>query len=380
MKAGFFILGDYNWAGGIYYILNILRTLKFSKDLSKFEFTFFYNDKTPTDILEEVKQFDGEMCNLDNINLLTKTGSRIQRTLTGKGYRIATRIQTQNPEFLFPLIEYNEEIHSAGPVPIYWIYDFQHKFYPELFSEEEIKRRDKNFDRIALNAKHIVVSSNNSADHFRKYYPNSKASLHVFHFSSIISDYSFITEEQIRTKFELKRPFFIVCNQFWKHKNHSTVIKAYSKLTETKNVDLVFTGKYNENDEYFNSLKKEIQLLQNSKNIHFTGFINREEQLALMRNSIAVIQPSLFEGWSTVVEDAKALEKPLLLSDLEVHREQVKKNALFFSPLNSDLLNDKMIEILENNFKFEPENYVNNVLNSAQEFMDISHQIQKTVK
>ena len=33
------------------------------------------------------------------------------------------------------------------------------------------------------------------------------------------------------------------------------------------------------------------------------------DQLRLMKESLGVIQPSLFEGWSTVIEDAKALNK-----------------------------------------------------------------------
>ncbi len=40
----------------------------------------------------------------------------------------------------------------------------------------------------------------------------------------------------------------------------------------------------------------------------FLGFIDRGEQLQLMKNSIAIVQPSLFEGWSTVVEDTKAMQ------------------------------------------------------------------------
>jgi hypothetical protein len=57
-----------------------------------------------------------------------------------------------------------------------------------------------------------------------------------------------------------------------------------------------------------------------------------------MKNSIAIIQPSLFEGWSTVVEDAKALNQWILLSDIPVHREQIQNNVDFFEPKNSSML------------------------------------------
>ena len=51
-----------------------------------------------------------------------------------------------------------------------------------------------------------------------------------------------------------------------------------------------------------------------------------------MRHCCAIIQPSLFEGWSTVVEDARALGRPIIASDIPVHREQLGKDATFFSP------------------------------------------------
>ncbi|MEO8352985.1 MAG: glycosyltransferase, partial [Chthoniobacteraceae bacterium] len=64
--------------------------------------------------------------------------------------------------------------------------------------------------------------------------------------------------------------------------------------------------------------------------------------------AIAIIQPSLFEGWSTVVEDARALGRPCLLSDLGVHREQNPPGAHFFPPHSAEALADLMAEAWEN--------------------------------
>ena len=67
-------------------------------------------------------------------------------------------------------------------------------------------------------------------------------------------------------------------------------------------------------------------------NILSLGFIPREDQLELMKNAIAVIQPSKFEGWGTVVEDAKTLGKQIILSDIPVHREQFGEHGFYFKP------------------------------------------------
>lgn len=51
-----------------------------------------------------------------------------------------------------------------------------------------------------------------------------------------------------------------------------------------------------------------------------------------MKEAVAIIQPSLFEGWSTVVEDAKAMNQCIIASDLSVHREQLADEGNFFNP------------------------------------------------
>jgi len=64
--------------------------------------------------------------------------------------------------------------------------------------------------------------------------------------------------------------------------------------------------------------------------VYLLGLIPRIDQIQLMRRSLAVIQPSLFEGWSTVVEDARCLGKKMILSDFPVHIEQDPPDSVFF--------------------------------------------------
>jgi glycosyltransferase involved in cell wall biosynthesis len=70
--------------------------------------------------------------------------------------------------------------------------------------------------------------------------------------------------------------------------------------------------------------------------------------LQLLRKSLAIIQPSLFEGWSTVVEDARALGKSLILSNLPVHLEQNPPHAHYFDPTSPEALAEQ-IALLWNN-------------------------------
>ena len=55
------------------------------------------------------------------------------------------------------------------------------------------------------------------------------------------------------------------------------------------------------------------------------GVVPYNDLLSLMAYSIAVINPSKSEGWSSTVEQAKSYGKMILLSDLDVHLEQNPK-------------------------------------------------------
>jgi hypothetical protein len=62
-----------------------------------------------------------------------------------------------------------------------------------------------------------------------------------------------------------------------------------------------------------------------------------------MIHSIAIINPSYFEGWSTTVEEAKILDLKILLSDISVHREQNPEKAEYFSPDDPQKLADLLL-------------------------------------
>ena len=90
---------------------------------------------------------------------------------------------------------------------------------------------------------------------------------------------------------------------------------------------LVCTGATDDHRDpgYFARLKQDLP-----GNVRILGVVPRADYLHLLRGAAAVVQPSRFEGWSSVVEDARAFGKPIALSDIAVHREQSPCGAHFF--------------------------------------------------
>ena len=145
------------------------------------------------------------------------------------------------------------------------------------------------------------------------------------------------------------QPWFHLPNQFWEHKNHVIVVEALNLLKQNGvGVLVVATGSTKDyrNPEHFKSLMKQVDEYGLQKNFLSLGMVPFKDVEALMRYSIATINPSLFEGWSTTVEESKAIGKKIILSDIVVHREQQPQRGLYFDPRSAEDLAGKITVVL----------------------------------
>ena len=126
-------------------------------------------------------------------------------------------------------------------------------------------------------------------------------------------------------------------NQFWPHKNHKLVLQALIELKqngELKNIPpVVMTGSVanNQRDSVLEEILVGSKREGMEQSLIYLGVVPFEDVLALNAASAAVLNPSLFEGWASSVEEAKALGTPLILSNIPVHTEQAP-DAVFFDP------------------------------------------------
>ncbi len=87
---------------------------------------------------------------------------------------------------------------------------------------------------------------------------------------------------------------------------------------------------------FFGRLRAEVEERGVADRFLFLGSVSRAEHIALMRRCLAVLQPSEFEGWGFAVSDAKGLGKPLIVSDLLVHRELGAAVLDYLPPLDPE--------------------------------------------
>lgn len=331
------------WIGGIYYRKNIINMM-----LSNNYIIDNYNILLVVN--ENNREIFNEFSSKIEIIEFQKNTSYINTII--KSFKLIFKYKIK---YIFPIKPYSF-FKLLGITPISWIADFQHCYFPQYFSEKEINRRNSEIELITRKNNPLVISSHSSNDDFKKFYSDNRQNVYVVHFTSYVEDELMkISKEDVKNilvKYGvINSNYIIICNQFWQHKNHMVVLEAINELNKKgKIIKFVFTGELSDrrNPDYINKIKKYIN--ENKlNNIIITGFISRQEQLTLMKESSLVIQPSLFEGWGTVVEDAKKLGKKVILSDIAVHREQMDSNCILFDPLNKFDLVDKISINFESN-------------------------------
>lgn len=222
----------------------------------------------------------------------------------------------------------------ASPCPVlFWMPDFQHRHLPGNFSRYERWRRDRNV-RATRRHGHILFSSESASADFQRFYPDVAGAVltHVLRFPPFASDRSPTSRAELFERYALQGGFFLVPNQFWKHKNHQVVVQALAMLP--KHYRVVCTGAMSDSRGagHIADIRQAIGEASLQERFVTLGVVARNDLLGLMREAACVINPSLFEGWSTVVQEAKLEGKQLILSDIPVHREQDPADALFFPP------------------------------------------------
>jgi glycosyltransferase involved in cell wall biosynthesis len=251
---------------------------------------------------------------------------RIRSVRSGRSALCAV-LREIGAEVVLPCLD---SLGADFPVPwIGYIYDFQHRVLPELFSERERARRDAAFEAMLRDAHRIVVTSRAVADDAARFYPASAARLIALPFSAALRPELLGRDPaRLRAQFGLPSRYFILCNQFWVHKDHRTAFLAFARLLATApapDLALVCTGSLEDHRApgHAAQLRALLASLGIADRVFLLGYLPKPDQIALMRGAIAVLQPTLFEGGpgGGSTYDAVALGVPAILSDIPVNRE-----------------------------------------------------------
>ncbi len=149
------------------------------------------------------------------------------------------------------------------------------------------------------------------------------------------------------TKYKiLNTKYFLYVGNAYPHKNLERLLEAFNILiSQYPNISFILVGK----DDYFHErLKTQVKKMGLEKSVKFLGYVNDEELVNLYRNALALVNPSLIEGFGLSNLEAMVNRCLVLASDIQAHREICQNAVLYFDPKDIVSIRDSMEEVLLN--------------------------------
>ncbi len=139
-------------------------------------------------------------------------------------------------------------------------------------------------------------------------------------------------------------PYFLAVGNIKPHKNVRLLCKAFARIADMCNTKLLFVGERTGFRVGESSLESLMNLCPGR--IDFTGFISREELIAMMSGAVALVFPSRYEGFGLPLLEALSAGIPVIASDIPVTREICDTLPSYFSPESEEQLAHLMLETL----------------------------------
>lgn len=144
-----------------------------------------------------------------------------------------------------------------------------------------------------------------------------------------------------RETYGLPCPYLLCVSNRKEHKNEIPLVEAFARAKIDDNIHLVFTGAAEAN------LMRRIDQHRLSDRVLFLGVVPEGKLPSLYRGAIALVFPSLYEGFGLPVLEAMASGTPVVTSNVTAIPEIAGDAALLVDPTCVEDIADAIEQILE---------------------------------
>ena len=361
IRVGFhYYFSKNSWLGGAVYLKNLFEGINVHKNIN-IQPVIITDYNCAEKDLSDFKNTEVIKSNLFSRSNFNRILNKILIIFFGKNIFVENFLKKNK----INITSHFSFLGNKSVIPsIYWQPDFQEIHNPNLLKIKRILFRKINIFLFSRHSDKILLSSNAVRSDLKR------ISLQGYKKSEVIQPvFSDLSNNRLKSlnflikKFKIKKRFFFLPNHFWVHKNHLLVLQALiflKKRKKLKNIQVVCTGLFNDY-RYPDHKDKILKIIKDhdlKDNFRILGVVKYIELISLMKYSLAVINPSKSEGWSSTVEQAKSLGKFVLLSNLKVHQEQRPERYFFFDINDYSSLSAKMINIYKT-FSHKKESFFN---------------------
>ena len=143
-----------------------------------------------------------------------------------------------------------------------------------------------------------------------------------------------------------ENPFLLVVSDIYVQKNlHNLIAALPTVLEHHPDIRLKIAGRPNDED-YYNDLRETTRLLKVDHRIDFLGHCDTERLIELYDTCLLLVFPSTVETFGNPLVEAMACAVPIASSNSAAMPEIAGNAAVFFDPLDSDEIAERLIELV----------------------------------
>jgi glycosyltransferase involved in cell wall biosynthesis len=151
---------------------------------------------------------------------------------------------------------------------------------------------------------------------------------------------------------KFKKKFFLYVGNFYPHKNVKRLLIAFSQIKE--DVQLVLVGP---DDYFFAKMKSVTKELGIEEKVVLYPNAPDEDLIYLYKHGLAMVHPSLSEGFGLPVIEAQYFGMPVIASEIPVFREILGNDYVAFDPKNATDIKEKIEQFLKTPKSEEKQSY-----------------------
>jgi glycosyltransferase involved in cell wall biosynthesis len=239
------------------------------------------------------------------------------------------------------VVHFPYAVHFETSLPfLYEPLDLQHRHFPALFSEGEIRWRDTIYRRGCERARLIVTGTRYTKHDIVNEYGIDPARIAVIPIRSAVPATPPTPDRvaRVRQTYGLPERFLLYPAMAFPHKNHLRLFEALAVLRDTHAIvlPLVCTGRVYES--HTPVLERAIARLGLNDQVMSLGPVPTDDLIGLFGAAWALVFPSLFEGIGMPVLEALQFGLPVIASNASCLPEVAGEAAIFFDPTSVDAI------------------------------------------
>jgi glycosyltransferase involved in cell wall biosynthesis len=202
--------------------------------------------------------------------------------------------------------------------------------------------------QVLKQAQHIICNSESTANDIINYYGISASKITPILLAYDVNHFYPKTQENIFSLKE-KQPYFLYLGRHDPYKNLTRLITAFANLKNYRDYNLLIAG--TKDTKFTLQLQQQVVELNLTRQVQFLDYISYQELPILLSNAVALVFPTLWEGFGLPVLEAMACGTPVITSKLASLPEITKEAAILINPYNTAEITNAMKEIGENQAK-----------------------------